>query len=199
MEIKCNIPEGSSGSWSVENFTVSEMDSRISLFRDGMRFVSAGDYTRLMCGYEVVMSNTPAEIRDHMEFMKKCKRLGGSVLINGLGLGIALSEILKYDNIKKIKVIEKSPDVIKLVAPHFKDPRLEIIEGDAFTYKPPIGETYDVVWHDIWAFIRVSNLKEMEKLHRRYGRRSTWQGSWCKELCLERRRKSKAWIRRNCG
>jgi hypothetical protein len=46
-----------------------------------------------------------------------------------------------------------------------------------------------VAWHDVWANICEDNLPLMARLHRRYGRRVNWQGSWSKEVVLAARRR----------
>ena len=97
--------------------------------------------------------------------------------------------------VDKVTVIEISPDVIALVGPTLMKrygARLEIIEADAFTYKPPKGIKYSVVWNDIWPDLCTDNLKTMGTLHRRYGRRCDWQGSWGKELLRYHRRQERA-------
>ena len=105
-------------------------------------------------------------------------------MINGLGLGVTLKLVLAKPEVKNVTVIEKSADVIKLVAPTYcEDPRLVILNKDAFEYNPPKGVRYDAVYHDIWNNISSDNLPEMHKLHRKYGRRCAWQGSWCREWC----------------
>jgi len=153
------------------------------MFKPGNRAMLAGKYKKLTENGEVIMSNTPAEISDHLSFIWKAEK-SESVLINGLGLGVALTEILKSEAPKDITVIEKSEDVIKLSAPTFlKDPRVTIIHADAFEWKPPKGKRYNAVWHDIWDNICADNLPGMTKLHRKYGRRTDWQNSWAKELC----------------
>jgi len=78
--------------------------------------------------------------------------------------------------------------VIKLVVPFYKDKRLTIINADALEWKPPKGQRYDFVWHDIWDDICDDNLKEMEKLHRKYSKKTDWQDSWCKKLCKKLKR-----------
>jgi hypothetical protein len=83
-------------------------------------------------------------------------------------------------------VIEMSPDVISLVADFYRTKfgdKAEIIEADALTWKPPKGSFYGAVWHDIWPSISADNLPEMHALHRRYGRRCDWQGSWARGFC----------------
>ena len=192
MKIDINIPDGKSGNWAVETFTVSEDEARLenlrAAFSYSSRGISPGTYKRLMRGGTVVMSNTPAEISDHLCFIYRSKRVGGDILINGLGLGVALSEILKSDLVRSVTVIEKSNDVINLVAGHFaNDHRVSIINQDAFEFNPPKGKRYSTVWHDIWDYICSDNLPEMTRLHRKYGRRCDWQDSWCKKLCKRQR------------
>jgi len=183
MNIDINVPCGISGNWRVEEFKVSDNERLSSFFSYGSRSVPEGTYKRLMRNSTVVMSNTPAEIRDHYQFISTAKRQGGNILINGLGLGVSLSEILKSDNVLSVTVIENSQDVINLVANSYIDKRVEIIKSDAFEWKPPINIRYSAVWHDIWDYICGDNLPEMTKLHRKYGRKTDWQGSWCKYEC----------------
>jgi hypothetical protein len=178
------VPEGASGEWRVERFTVSEdaarMDQLRSSFRPGGRGIRAGTYTRLYRGRTLVMSDTPAEKRDHMFFVHAAR---GNVLIHGLGLGMVLGAVLLKPEVEKVTVVEASPDVIALVGPSYPDPRVTIVQADAFAWQPPKGERFDAVWHDIWDDICSDNLDQMKTLHRRYGRRAAWQGSWARELC----------------
>jgi len=178
-----NIPDGQSGNWKIETFIVPEnsIENMRLLFQPGGRTVKPGKYKKLTHNGAIVMSNTPAELRDYRYFVYKAK---GNVLINGLGLGCCLAEVLEKKEVESVTVIEVSQNVINLVSPFFKsDPRLEIIHADAFTWKPLKGIHYDVVWHDIWNDICEDNLPEMTKLHRKYGKRTGWQGSWAKALC----------------
>lgn len=182
MKVDIDVPDGKSGIWSVESFTVSEDAAKFERMRSifsGGRGVPAGNYKRLSRSGSCIMSNTPDEIIDLCPFYRTAK---GNILINALGLGVALKMILQKPEVISVTVIEKSQDVINLCAPtYLEDKRVTIIYDDAFTYKPPKNVFYDCVWHDIWDDICSDNLKEMEKLHRRYARRSDWQGSWCKE------------------
>lgn len=190
MNIQINIPDGKSNNWEVSTFEVSEKDAEFfnmrAVFQPGARIIKPGKYKKLTRDGTVVMSNTSAEIRDHLCFIWRAKD-GGNILINGLGLGVALTEILKSKHVASVTVIEKSKDVIDLVAPSFShDKRVNIIHADAFEWKTPRGIRYSVVWHDIWDTICGDNLPEMTKLHRKYGKRADWQGSWAKELCKRR-------------
>jgi spermidine synthase len=134
-----------------------------------------------MRGRTVVMSNTPMEIRTNRAIIHNAT---GDVLINGLGIGMVLKAVLAKPDVRSVRVIEKHPEVIELVAPTYApDPRVEIIQADCFDYEPPKGMRFNAVWHDIWDYICGDNLPEMHKLHRRYGRRADWQWSWCRERC----------------
>lgn len=184
MHIDIPVPDRQSGDWVVQTFTISENAAKFenlrASFRPGGRYVKPGTFKRLMYQGHVIMSNTPAEIGDHIYFMHQAK---GHVLINGLGLGVCIFGILPKPEIESITVIEISPDVISLVAPYINDARVTVIQDDALEYKPPKGKRYGAVWHDIWPNICADNLEEMAMLHRKYGKRTDWQGSWCKELC----------------
>lgn len=181
------IPEGQSGDWRVERFIISEADARFANIRASMkrgaRYVQAGSYTRLMRGSTVVMSDTPAEMRDHTYAVRAAKN---TVLINGLGIGMVLNACLIKPEVERVLVVEKSADVIALVAPHYRSlfgDRFEVVEADALSYTPPKKQRFGAVWHDIWDYICADNLPQMTTLHRRYGKRTDWQGSWCRELC----------------
>lgn len=185
MNIEINVPDGVSGEWKVETFIVSEEDAKFASMRamlhGGRGCLPAGTYKKLTRHNYLIMSNTPDEIRDFMGFVWNAE---DSILVNGLGLGVLLKALLNKPDITDITVIEKSEDVIKLVAPtYLTDKRVTIINADAFEWKPPEGKRYNAVWHDIWDDICSDNLKEMEKLHRKYGKRTDYQESWCRSEC----------------
>jgi len=184
-----DVPEGIRGNWRVERFTVSDTDIEIEnlrcMFKAGMggRIMRPGTYTRLMCGREIVMSDTSAEKRDHVEAVRRAK---GAVLLNGLGLGMVLNACLLKPEVQRAIVVEKSSDVLALVAPHYDakfENKVQFVLADALEYTPPRGLRFGMVWHDIWAFICSDNLESMKRLHRRYSKRTEWQGSWCRSLC----------------
>lgn len=180
-----SVPEGKSGKWSIEKFTIGQ-EERLSIFNLRLamhgRSIPPGTYTRLLCeGRGVIMSDTPAERRDHYSFVRAAR---GHVLINGLGIGMCLNAALAKPEVTKATVVELDEDVIRLVAPHYlSDPRVEIVHADAYEYAPPKGIRYGAVWHDIWDSICADNLEDMKKLHRKYGRRADWQGSWARDIC----------------
>ncbi len=189
------IPEGEFGSWKIERFKVEE-DSigRLHYALDG-RDVPAGTYTRLvrrrtengtgdvMPWDTLVMSDTPAEFNDHLSFWGAVRMAGGSVLIHGLGLGCAVRMALQA-GAEHVTVVELDQDLIDHVGPHVDpdgDDRVLIIQGDAYAYRHPAGSRWSCVWHDIWDTLCVDNIPEMTKLHRKFGGRCNWQGSWSRQ------------------
>lgn len=185
-----DVPEGVSGEFAIERFTVSEEESARDALRNAIhgssRYTRPGKYTRLRqtTGWrDVVMSDTCDEIMDHYDPIRRAK---GRCLVNGLGLGVVANGMLMNPDVERVTCIEISQDVIDLVAPHWAarwGDRFEVVCADAMTWKPPKGSVFDVVWHDIWIGICSDNLKDMAVLHRRYGKRCGWQGSWAKLLC----------------
>lgn len=184
------VPEGVSGNWSVEKFSISDEEASwnnaIATFSSSRRDVEPGNYTRLMGPNQFdnpIMSDTPTEAWDHYKFVCQAK---GHVLINGLGLGFVLRAILNKPEVEHVTVIEISPNVIDLVAPYYspnyEDSRVTIIQADALEWRPPKNVRFGAVWHDIWPSICSDNLPDMHKLHRRYGRKADWQGSWSRDL-----------------
>jgi hypothetical protein len=185
MMIQIDVPDGISGEWKVETFIVSKEDASFArkraAFHGGRGSLPAGIYKKLTRHNYTVMSNTPDEINDFSYFVYKAT---GNVLVNGLGLGVLLKALLNKPEITKVTIIEKSQDVINLVAStYLKDSRVTIICADAFKYKAPKDEKYDAVWHDIWDDICGDNIDEMKTLHRKYGRKTNYQESWCRAQC----------------
>ena len=191
-----DVPEGQIGDWWIEKHTVTKEEAALGAMRAAFgsgRCVPEGTYTGLkrkggFGGSTLVMSDSPDEIRDHWEPIHKAT---GHCLVNGLGLGVVLNAMLMKDEVEHVTVIELSTDVIQLVEPHWREKwgdRFTVINADAFEHKPPKGERYNVVWHDIWDTICADNLPDMHKLHRKYGRRADWQGSWCRCLCERQNR-----------
>lgn len=187
---KVSVPPGTVGPWSVDRFTVGKDDSKLTVIfatNRGRGYVPEGTYTRLTKGRTVVMSDTPDEVSDHMSFIHSAS---GDVLIAGLGIGVVLQACLRNERVKRITVVEKSPDVIALVADHYlsmpeADSRLEIVNADIFTWKPPKDQRWDHAWFDIWNTICTDNRLEMQRLRRKFGRRCPKKHCWC-EHYIER-------------
>lgn len=142
------------------------------------------EFTRLTRNGSIVMSDTPSEMETNYEPVYQAK---GSCLLNGLGISLVLKNILLKKEVMEVTVVEVSQDVLDLVSPHYKDDKVTYIHANAMTFKPPKGKRFQMVWHDIWDNICADNLPDMHKLHRKYGRRTDWQGSWCRYECERNR------------
>lgn len=192
IDCKVSLPEGTSGPWSVKKFVVDEEAAKWERIRSLMssnrgRGVPAGTYTGLYRDGEVIMSDTPDEIRDHRFAIYKAH---GHCLVFGLGLGMVTKAMLDNPEVTKVTVVDKSPDVIALVGPTLKvqyGDKLEVIHADAITYKPAKGVRFGCVWADIWDTLTTDNLKLMSTFNRRYARCSDWHGNWGEELLKYRR------------
>jgi hypothetical protein len=183
------VPEGQSGNVRLARFDVSDADASRHRIRNAGRAVRPGTYTGLYRAGALWMSDTPAEKRDHITVPHAAVRLGARrALVNGLGLGMVVSAMLQVETIEHIDVVEIDADVIALVGPHYERLAAEagktitVHHADAYTIAWPAGTTWDVAWHDIWRDLCTDNLPLMGRLHRRYGRRVQWQGSWAREL-----------------
>lgn len=100
------------------------------------------------------MSDLPIEQRQHDEELRDVK--AGTVLVGGLGLGYAATLLASRPRIKKVVVVEISPDVVSLVGPHTapkaqQKGKLEIVTADLFDYLRGYGgEPFDRAFYDIW-------------------------------------------------
>lgn len=181
-----DVPDGKTGSCRVETFTVTRNDSLLSslgTWTGRGRGVPPGEYKRLFVNGVLMMTNTPDELRDQRRFTSRARSCE-TVLLHGLGLGVTLSRVLDSDVVRNVTVVEKNRDVLEHVGTVFsRDPRVELVLGDALTWVPARGRRWDAVWHDIWPTICADNLIDMTRLHRRFGRRSGFQDSWARSTC----------------
>jgi len=172
------IPAGKVGNARVEKFRVKKVSDFLHAFIHGATVIP-GEYTKLIVEGQLMMTDTHDEIMDQSEIITTAR---GRVLIHGLGLGITLEAVLLNPEVSSVDVVEKSIDVINLVAPHFvDDKRVRIWHDDCLTRKWPRGTRWDFVWHDIWPTICADNLPEIRTLHKKFAKRCGWQGSWKKE------------------
>jgi len=190
---KVSVPEGECGRWKIDRFEIAKGD--FFAWKMGMdgRSPGLGTFTRLTRDGHVWMSDTQAEIADHVPAMRMLTMHGGTVLIHGLGIGMVVQYALQSEKVSAVTVVEIDPDVIALAGPHYEKmaadvgKSLTIIEGDALTLEWPKGTYFDIVWHDIWPDLCEDNRDEMNRLSRRFGSRSGWQGTWGKESLDSRR------------
>lgn len=189
------IPAGVFGEARVDHFEITEHEARFANLRQAINpqrynqydLIVPGKYARLSVGGELVMTDTPMERLTNREFMRAAH---GRVLIGGLGLGMILHPLLQKQDVEQVTVIERSADVITLVAPTLDTPErpaqcgLTIIHADVFNWQPPRGERWNTIYFDIWPNICGDYADEIARLHRKYARyldRSDprcWMGSW---------------------
>jgi hypothetical protein len=176
-DYKVDVPEGKIGKYEVKKFVVPELS-----FQGSFRAVPAGEYTGLYRDSYLIMSDTPDEVRDHLEFIQKAK---GNVFIGGLGIGMVLKALCLSEAVDHITVIEKSPEVIQLAKDHYISQfpgKVTIIKADLMNYKPKNSDYWNHVWLDIWDDIDEDNLKDMKKLSSRFSKHTSWVDSWSRKL-----------------
>ncbi|MBF0589906.1 MAG: polyamine aminopropyltransferase [Magnetococcales bacterium] len=81
------------------------------------------------------------------------------VLLLGAGDGLAVRELLKYKDIKQIVVVDIDPEMTRLARENplirglnggsLEDPRVEVVNGDAFGYLTGPGAPFEVILADL--------------------------------------------------
>jgi len=187
---KSDVPPGRSGDWIVDHFELPRLDpesvpaERTSKVADFARH-RPGRYTRLRHAASGTdfMSDLHEEWYSQRTPIREGLKRGGDILISGLGLGLIVECLLRPADspVRKVTVVEKSRDVIDLVAGHLLGRygrRLQIINVDAFAWNAPQGTRFTVGWHDIWPNPYLVPGEEIDRLHERYSAACDWQGSW---------------------
>jgi len=188
------VPPKKAGRLSLQRFTIRPNDDA-GHSHYGKRMAEPGEYSKLQelipghpHGGVVWMSDTPAELVDHLEVARLIARpTTKRVLINGLGLGCIAKLAASFDHVERIDVVELDPRVVKIVGRWFDvnyGSRVRVVQADAYKVEWAKDMHWDVVWHDIWPHIDEDNLPEMHRLHDKYAGRSDWQGYWVVELCM---------------
>ncbi|HEX8851263.1 MAG TPA: hypothetical protein VF761_17185 [Gemmatimonadaceae bacterium] len=140
--------------------------------------VEEGESVALTIGGRCFMTDIGFERSSCLELAQNAR---GRVLIAGLGLGMVLPPLLEDDDVESVLIVEKVPDVIGLIAPHYEHPKLSIARGDILTWRPRDGETFDAIYFDIWPLLTPMNLVQMAYLHRAfrpYLAADGWMASW---------------------
>jgi hypothetical protein len=110
----------------------------------------------------VWMTDMPIEQAQHR---RELAEVVGDVLVGGLGLGVGATMLANDPLVSHVTVIEKSPEVVELVAPHITKrlpfDKLDIVVGDLFEKIPRLGHTFDWAFYDIWASDGQGTLLEM--------------------------------------
>ena len=183
FNLSAEIPEGCVGDFRIEHYTVTPIGARLETVRNPRTRLKDGDYTRLMRGGEVIMSNTTDEQISNLDILTEAH---GDVLIFGLGIGMILGDLCSRDKVTSVTVVELHSEVIELVGSHVQHPKLTIVQGNAFTWKPDRLRMYDAIYFDIWGDYNIELLPEMGRLMRRTvhwkkDRKATWVGCWKRE------------------
>jgi hypothetical protein len=153
------LSDGKVGSAEIKHFTVAKNDIRAMI-----NGIPCGDYVGLSINGEIMMSNTPMELRTNQKFINSAH---GDVLIGGLGIGLILLPLVSNELKQKtneIIVIEKNKDVIELVLPQLEkylDDRVTVINDDVFEYVP--SKNFNTIYMDIWSYIN-SDIYEEEMI-----------------------------------
>lgn len=155
------------GDWRIETFEIPENFAKMRNFfiKNPLMKLEGGIYKKLVNKLDgVIMSNTPMEQRTHIKAINKAQ---GNVLVAGLGLGMYLQNIKDKEDVTSITVVEKSKEVIELVAKYFKDcQKIRIVNEDIFNYTPDIK--FDFAFLDIWSDISEDNLVEFDILREKF-------------------------------
>ena len=82
-----------------------------------------------------------------------------SVLILGGGDGLALREVLRFADVKRVTLVELDAEVVKLCSSNpewrqmtgdsLRDPRVEVVIGDGIEYMVNTRKKFDVIIHDL--------------------------------------------------
>ena len=185
-----DVPEGQVGDWVIGKMTLDREQSLHTMFAYKDRMVPAGSYTRLKEGGLTYMSDTPAEMADHVPLMTALQNNGGTqrVLVFGLGLGMVMEMLMEMHNSGRIELdhvlfIEKSQNVIDLVAPHYRakyPDHFRVECADAFDYEPD-DRCYEAVWIDIWAEACPDYACDAELLMAQWHDHTDWVGCWMED------------------
>jgi len=195
VNVASYLPEGQQGLAAVEHFEITKRDAEFSSIRamsDPDAYTQEGRYTRLRVRGQLMMSDTHMEKRTNTVFCRKAK---GHVLVAGLGLGLILKAIHDNPEVTHVTVVEKYQDVVDLVGPAMQalfGDRLTIVTADIFEWRPVKGTRFDTIYFDIWPDLSTDTLKEMARLHQRFGpwlAAGGWLDSWRRSDLQARKRR----------
>lgn len=142
------LKEGKVGNMSLEKFEIDKNN-----YRAMMQGIPIGKYIKLINNKtnEVIMSDTPYEKNSNINF---CRNAHGNVLIGGLGIGMIVLAIQDKEDVNSIVIVEKSKDVIDLVATQLPlNHKVKIIQADVFEWTPPKNTLYNCIYMDIWNYL----------------------------------------------
>lgn len=200
------IPARKMGLWEVRKVLLGKelIEPATERWHAKARRTPPGAYTLLfrtttatlhMGAGECVMNDFPCELRTHLGFVM---RAHGRVLVTGLGLGCVLRGLNMNPNVTHIDVVERDPDVVRMVFPHLlplwmfpgckQTIRLHEMEAEMFAASTP--DTWDCAWHDLWSdpdrdepHLHVKHVMLMTRL----AEKTKHQGAWDMPRYVKRR------------
>ncbi|GAA3736396.1 spermidine synthase [Spinactinospora alkalitolerans] len=149
-----------------------EVDARQALYRDPVVYAQRSDYqeivltrsfdgvdTRLFLNGDLQFSSLD-EYRYHESLVHPAMNgPHADVLVLGGGDGLALREILDYDDVEHVTLVDLDPAVVELARTRpaitelnegaFDDERVDVVSADAFTWLRENGERFDVIVADM--------------------------------------------------
>lgn len=198
------VPDGVHGDVEIRRYEITARQAALSGLGSRNRGgTEPGTYVGMFRGGRLWMSDTAQEKLDALPFLRKAAAMRARrVLVNGLGLGMVLAALLRFEQVEHIDVVEIDPGVIALVGPHYEQmaaaagKTLAIRQDNAYSVGWPRGVRWDAAWHDVWLNLCLDNLPQVTRLHRRYGGRVTHQDSWGRDWLVEGARRQRRQGRR---
>jgi hypothetical protein len=163
-----NIPEGTSGDFSIQKITTNHI---------GGRDEPQDTYTVLYKdGIENIMQDTAHEYDEHQPLWDNAT---GDVLIGGLGIGFVNQKLIDNPNVTSVTIVEKHQEVIDLVwnsCP--KDGIITLVHDDIETWNPT--QNFDCGWFDTWLSDHDTMTKEEYDIFitEKYTTHCNWIGIW---------------------
>jgi hypothetical protein len=115
---------------------------------------------------DVWMSDTPMERITNQIFLDNAH---GRVLVAGLGISLVIQPLLFDERVSHITILEIDKDLIEMMSPYVKNPKVEIIQADATEFvKTYTDAKFNTVWLDIWKGITTDNYPKMILLEKEY-------------------------------
>ena len=155
------LEEGKVDGWSIIKNIARPGEEAICWFEgEGTyRDKYADPYPRVVLASEdtIWMMDTPFEQQTAAPAVRGAK---GKCLVVGLGIGMVPVFFARKPNVEKVRVLELSPEVIRLVGAQLLSPRnilanpwlgkIEISRGDFWEYSASARDRFDTVQVDIW-------------------------------------------------
>jgi len=185
------LPEVEGKRFAIRYSEITNNYLRFALLRDALHGrhentgLKTGKYVILIDkeAGQGVMSDTWNELVTNADFVNHAH---GDVLIGGLGIGLVVLAIQDKKEVKSITVVEKHREVIDLLLPRLPvNSKVKIISADVFEWIPK--QRYNVIYLDIWNYVRGKYYKEIKVLYKKYRKflkhddPRRWIGFWREE------------------